>query len=127
MAPGREPPQQSYLKQAVPPEAIIDNNSWSNKIKETKRIRKSQASITPGPQPSRNNNRRHNWEEVADSIVDARDIISARRRSQLADNSYRFPALSSIFDNVEYPKDFKPTNIQKYDGKQDPDQWLRLY
>jgi len=48
MAPSRELPQQSYLKQAVPPEAITDNNSWSNKIKETKRIRMSQASITPG-------------------------------------------------------------------------------
>ena len=46
-APGREPPQQSYLKQAVPPEAVTDNNSWSNKIKEFKRIRKSQASIAP--------------------------------------------------------------------------------
>ena len=56
-------------------------------------------------------------EEVADSIVDAWDIINARCRAQLADNSDRFPALSSVFDNVEYPKDFKPTNIQKYDGK----------
>ena len=59
--------------------------------------------------------------------MDARDIINARRRAQLADNSDHFPALSSVFDNVEYLKDFKPTNIQKYDGKQDPAQWLRLY
>ena len=66
-------------------------------------------------------------EEVADSIVDARDIINARHRAQLADNSDRFPSLNSVFDNVEYPKDFKPTNIQKYDDKQDPAQWLRLY
>ena len=128
MAPGRGPPQQSYLKQAVPSEAITDNNSWSNKIKEFKRIRKSQASIAPrvanhrqnqapGPQPSRNNNRGHNREEVADSIVDSRDIINARHRSQLVDNSNHFQALSRVFDNVEYPKDFKPTNIQKYDGK----------
>ena len=48
-------------------------------------------------------------EEVADSIVDARDIINARHRAQLVDNSDRFPALNSVFDNVEYPKDFKPT------------------
>ena len=75
------------------------------------------ANQAPGPQPSRNNNRGHNREEVPDSIVDARDIINARRRSQLADNSDRFQALSRIFDNIEYPKDFKPTNIQKYDGK----------
>ena len=59
--------------------------------------------------------------------MDARDIINARCRAQLANNSDRFPALSRVFDNIEYPKDFKPTNIQKYDGKQDPAQWLRLY
>ena len=75
------------------------------------------ANQAPRPQPNHNNNCRHNREEVADSIVDAWDIINARRRAQLADNSDRFPALSSVFDNVEYPKDFKPTNIQKYDGK----------
>ena len=59
--------------------------------------------------------------------MDARDIINARRRAHLADTSDHFPTLSSVFDNVEYPKDFKPSNIQKYDGKQDPAQWLRLY
>ena len=59
--------------------------------------------------------------------MDAWDIINARRRSQLADNSDRFQALNRVFDNIEYPKDFKPTNIQKYDSKQDPAQWLRLY
>ena len=52
--------------------------------------------------------------------MDAWDIINARRRAQLADNSDRFPALSRVFDNIEYPKDFKLTNIQKYDDKQDP-------
>ena len=59
--------------------------------------------------------------------MDAQEIINARRRAQLADNSDRFPALRRVFDNIEYPKDFKPTNIQKYDGKQGPAQWLRLY
>ena len=59
--------------------------------------------------------------------MDARDIINARRRAQLADNSDRFQALSRAFNNIEYPKDIKPTNIQKYDGKQEPAQWLRLY
>ena len=84
------------------------------------------ANQASGPQPNHNNNRGHNREEVADSIVDARDIINARRRSQLADNSNRFKALSRVIDNVK-SKDFKPTNIQKYDGKQDPAQWLCLY
>ena len=59
--------------------------------------------------------------------MDAQDIINARRKAQPADNSDCFQALSKAFDNIEYPKDFKPTNIQKYDGKQDPTQWLRLY
>ena len=57
----------------------------------------------------------------------ALDIINARHQAHLAENFDRFPAISSTFDNVEYPKHFKPTNIQKYDGKQDPSQWLRLY
>ena len=87
-----------------------------------------QANQAPGPQPNRNNNNRgNNREEVADSIMDARELINARRRAQLADNSDRFQALSKAFVNIEYPKDFKPTNIQKYDGKQDPTRWLRLY
>ena len=59
--------------------------------------------------------------------MDARDMINARHQAHLADISDRFLALNSVFDNIEYPKDFKPTNIQKYDSKQDPAQWLRLY
>ena len=43
--------------------------------------------------------------------MDARDIINARRRAQLANNSDHLPALSRVCDNIEYPKDFKPTNI----------------
>ena len=59
--------------------------------------------------------------------MDARDIINPRCGSQLANNSDRFQALSRVFDNVEYPKDFKPTNVQKDDGKQNPAHWLHLY
>ena len=59
--------------------------------------------------------------------MDVWEIINARRQAHLSDNSDRFPALNSIFDNVQYPKDFKPTNIQKYNGKQDSAQWLHLY
>ena len=40
--------QQSYLKQVALLEAIITNNSWSSKIKETRRIRKLQVTIDPG-------------------------------------------------------------------------------
>ena len=54
--------------------------------------------------------------------MDARDIINTRRRAQPADISDRFQALSKAFDNIEYPKDFMPTYIQKYDSKQDPAQ-----
>ena len=48
MAPARGPLQQSYLKQVVPPDGIIVNNSWSSKTKEFKRIRKLQAIIALG-------------------------------------------------------------------------------
>ena len=76
------------------------------------------ANQAPGPQPScNNNNRGHNREEVANSIVDARDIINARCRSQLANNSDRFQALSRVFDNIKYPLLVL----------QDSAQWLRLY
>ena len=39
--------QQSYLRQAVPPEATSINNSRSSKTKEIKRIRKLRAVIAP--------------------------------------------------------------------------------
>ena len=48
MAPDRGPLQQSYLKHVIPLEVITVNNSWSSKTKETKRIKKLQASIAPG-------------------------------------------------------------------------------
>ena len=107
---------------------LEEQNQRNQEDQEVASNHRSRANQAPGPQPNRNNNNRgHNREEVADSIVDTRDIINARCRSQLADNSDRFQALSRDFDNVEYPKDFKPTNIQKYDGKHDPAQWLYLY
>jgi len=40
--------QQSYLRQAVPPEATSVNNNRSSKTKEIKRIRKLRAVIGPG-------------------------------------------------------------------------------
>src|SRR6185503_3987239 len=71
-----------------------------------------QANQAPGPHPNRNNNNHgNNREEVADSIVDSRDIINVRRRAQPMDNSDRFQALSKAFNNIEYPKNLKPTNI----------------
>jgi hypothetical protein len=39
--------QQLYLKQAVPLEATSVNNNRSSKTKETKRIKRSRATITP--------------------------------------------------------------------------------
>jgi hypothetical protein len=74
-----------------------------------------------------NNQRSHNNEEVATLGVDACEIINATRQGRLSDNADRFPALSSAFADAEYPKDFKLAILQKYDGKQDPAQWLCLY
>jgi hypothetical protein len=96
------------------PEQQIQRNQEDQEAVSSHRSRGGQqpANQAPGPQPNRNNNNRgHNREEVADSIMDARDIINARRRPQLANNSDRFQALSRVFDNIEYPMDFKPTNI----------------
>jgi hypothetical protein len=61
------------------------------------------------------------------SGVNAHTIINARCQGRLLNNSDHLPTLESTFAYAEYPKDFKPTNLHKYDGKQDPVQWLRLY
>jgi hypothetical protein len=43
------------------------------------------------------------------------------------DDSDRFPALTTSVTDKLYPKDFKLVGIPKYDGKQDPRQWIRCY
>jgi hypothetical protein len=43
------------------------------------------------------------------------------------DDSDRFPSFSTSITNKSDPKDFKPVGIPKYDGKQDPRQWIRCY
>ena len=61
---------------------------------------------------------------------DARDFIKAKRHGQFADETDRFPAFSQNINYTEYPTGFNPVNMQnlkKYDGKQDPRQWLRIY
>jgi hypothetical protein len=95
------------------PEHQNQRNQEDQEVASIHRPRGGQpaANQAPGPQPNRNNNRDQNREEVADSIMDTRDMINARRRPQPTDNSDRFLALSSIFNNVEYPKDFKLMNI----------------
>jgi hypothetical protein len=37
-----------------------------------------------------------------------------------------FPALAPRLQSVTYPDNFKP-NIQKYDGRSDPNIWLSTY
>jgi hypothetical protein len=63
---------------------------------------------------------------------DVRRVIEARRRDRPdryhnTDDSDRFPALISNITDRSYPKNFKPVGIPKYDGKQDPCQWIRCY
>jgi hypothetical protein len=43
------------------------------------------------------------------------------------DDNDRFPAFTSNNTKKSYPKDFRPVGIPKYDGKQDPRQWIRCY
>jgi hypothetical protein len=35
--------------------------------------------------------------------------------------------LATNITEKSYPKEFKPVGIPKYDGKQDPRQWIRCY
>jgi hypothetical protein len=73
--------------------------------------------------------------DLKQKINDGRDmqrIIKARRRDRTdryhnADDSDCFPAFTSNITDWSYPKDFKPVGIPKYDGKQDPRQWIRCY
>jgi hypothetical protein len=63
---------------------------------------------------------------------DARLVIEARRRDRTVrhhddGDSDRFPAFTTSITDKSYPKDFKPVRIPKYDGKQDPRQWIRCY
>src|SRR5579883_1679617 len=74
---------------------------------------------------------------------DAREVISNRRRErEEQDARYReyerrnfdrydaydgFPAITYAIREKACPAKFKPANIDKFDGKQDPGQWLRLY
>ena len=48
----------------------------------------------------------------------------------MLDETDRFPAFSQNINYAEYPRGFNPANLQnlqKYNGKQDPHQWLRIY
>ena len=69
-------------------------------------------------------------QDLLNSNRDARTIISSQRHGRLLDKTDRFPAFSQNNSYTEYPPEFKPSNLsnlQKYDGKQDPHQWLRIY
>jgi hypothetical protein len=63
---------------------------------------------------------------------DARDIINSRRRERGGDSpdindSDRFPAFTRNITSHNCPREFKPVDITKYDGKQDPRQWICWY
>jgi hypothetical protein len=63
---------------------------------------------------------------------DARDIIDLRRHEcgsdpRDIDDSDRFPAFTRNITSHDCPRKLKPVGITKYDGKQDPRQWIRCY
>ena len=63
-------------------------------------------------------------------IAATRDIINARRCRRMLDETDRFRAFSQNINYAEYPRGFNPANLQnlqKYNGKQDRRQWLRMY
>lgn len=71
----------------------------------------------------------HDLRNQINNNRDCRNIITNRQleRQELAnrDLSDCFPAFTQSLITRDIPKDFKPTNIPKYDGKQDPRRWLR--
>jgi hypothetical protein len=63
---------------------------------------------------------------------DARDVINSRHREHGGDpcdvvDSDRFPVFTRNITSHDYPREFKPFRITKYDGKQDPWQWIWCY
>jgi hypothetical protein len=63
---------------------------------------------------------------------DARRVIESRRRDRTGtchddDDSDDFPAFTSNITDKSYLKEFNLVGIPKYDGKQDPHQWIRCY
>ena len=38
-----------------------------------------------------------------------------------------FPCFSNRLLSIRFPYKFKPSNHTKYDGKTEPNQWLRIY
>jgi hypothetical protein len=63
---------------------------------------------------------------------DARDIIDLRHREHAAnpcdvDDCDRFPAFTRNITSRNCPREFRSVGITKYDGKQDPRQWIRCY
>jgi hypothetical protein len=66
------------------------------------------------------------------SISGRRSTMAARRRDRPDryhhdDDNNRFPAFTSNITTKSYTKDFKRVGIPKFDGKQDPCQWIRCY
>jgi hypothetical protein len=62
----------------------------------------------------------------------ARLVIEASRRDHTGrchddDDNDHFPAFTTNITDKSYPKDFKPIEILRYDGKQDPRRWIRCY
>ena len=82
-----------------------------------------------GAAPRGGNRHPGDLRNIINASRDARTIISAQRRECEYDHedSNRFLAFTKDITSRRFPKDFKPTSILKYDGKQDPQQWLRCY
>jgi hypothetical protein len=70
--------------------------------------------------------------EYINNSHDTLNIIDSRRQERgegfrNRDDNDRFPVFTQRISQHDYPREFKPVSITKYDGKQDPQQWLRCY
>lgn len=102
--------------------------------------------------PYWNTNRRERWADSEaqgssqghtprgaprDAPRDLRDTHNARRQYQdndcrkrplyIDDDDVGIPAFTPELPRVDWPTAFKPTGIEKYDGKTDPEAWLTVY
>jgi hypothetical protein len=63
-------------------------------------------------------------QSTPDATINARH---AEREKQKDVDSDFFPASSARLQTLLLPEKFKPYGISKYDGEQDPKQWLHCY
>nr|CAD40563.2 OSJNBa0069D17.16 [Oryza sativa Japonica Group]CAE04584.2 OSJNBb0006N15.1 [Oryza sativa Japonica Group] len=80
----------------------------------------------------------HEQQKSSHGLVDLREALNARRRARhgrghhhstecIDGNDEGVTAFTRDLRRVNWPASFKPTGIEKYDGKTNPESWLIVY